>query len=487
MAEIERPPIHLVENVLTLLAHDDEGGKVVAAMVDPSLFEGDYQIIAERFITYWREHSKAPKAHAADLLPELYDRHNRRGPIFKRMLHQMLALHENINRDFVLSQLRTFVRHQRLKQTILRSAERLQNDQLAVPEVEEMWSELLRSRDIAFEPGTKLTEYEKVLDKLRTTSSEFTMGIHELDTRHVVPFREGVMLIIGSAKAGKTWCLVHIGKKALMNRKRVLHLTLEMGEAAIAQRYYQSLFAVPKRDTPTTVTHLIKDNGRLKGFTTSDIQSDFSFSSHHIREELEAHLGWFGNRLDNLIIKQFPPRSLSMSGLRSFLDNLEVTHRFVPDMVILDYMGIVKTDEKNHRISLGRQFEEFRGIMVERSMAGVTAHQSSKAGSEAKLVQAKHGAEDWSMIGTADAILTFTRTPEEKTRGLGRLYVENLRGEADSYGVLITQAYNTGQFVLESAMLGPNYFDLIKKDDDDGGGDDEPRRKRDLIAEEDET
>jgi replicative DNA helicase len=165
---------------------------------------------------------------------------------------------------------------------------------------------------------------------------------------------------------------------------------------------------------------------------------------------------------------------LSANGLRAYLDALESVHGFIPDMIILDYVGIMKTDEKNPRTSLGRMFEEFRAICVERNAAGVTAHQVSKMGADAQLVKATHVAEDWSLIMTADQAITYSQTPEEEKVGLARLFVAKARTEEDKFGVVITQSYKLGQFALSSAPLDKTYEDYLEEvspkrwnDDDD--------------------
>ena len=42
------------EDLITMLCHSDAHGKVVAGLVDPELFDGDYKLIAERVIEYWK-------------------------------------------------------------------------------------------------------------------------------------------------------------------------------------------------------------------------------------------------------------------------------------------------------------------------------------------------------------------------------------------------------------------------------------------------
>jgi hypothetical protein len=119
--------------------------------------------------------------------------------------------------------------------------------------------------------------------------------------------------------------------------------------------------------------------------------------------------------------------------------------------------------------------------MIERNAAGVTAHQSSKAGELAKVVKSTHIAEDWSIVATADQIITYSTTDREFRHGLGRLYVAKARTEEDRFALLITQSYKMGQFCIESHPMQRAYYeyldDISADDDEDGdgesGGDDD--------------
>lgn len=459
----------LQENILVLLAYSEEHGKVVSSLVDSNLFEGDYCVIAERCVAYWRQHGEPPKNHTSDLVADIIeDPDNKKAQTYRRILIMMLELSESINSAYVLQQLRTFTRMQRLKGAILKSAEQLNaRQEMAISEIEDIWNELLRARELNFDPGTRLSEVDKLLNYLQTQYSEFETGVHELDVRRIVPYRGAVMLFLAPPGRGKSWALVHLGKMALLNRKKIVHISLEMSEEEVQQRYYQSLFSSPKREQDVTITTLKQDAlERVSGFGTDVIVPDFAFDSPYLSDELESRITPMGTRLDNILIKRFPPRSLTAEGLRAYLDNIEVVEHFIPDLLILDYIGIMQTDAKNHRISLGRVFEEFRAICIERQVAGVTAHQVSKSGALANQVSSAHVAEDYSMIGTADQVITYSCTEAEFKLGLARLYVSKARTEEDRFGVLITQSYRLGQFVLASTMLESKYFeclDLITK------------------------
>jgi DnaB-like helicase C terminal domain len=366
--------------------------------------------------------------------------------------------------NFVLSQLMQFTREQKLKEAIIKASELLSRGGASLADVEAVLADTLRARPLEYASGMRLSDYDRLLQFLDTQEAEFDSGIKLLDDHRIVPQRGTLFLLLAAKGKGKSWGLVHFGKRALLRRKKVLHISLEMREELVMMRYYQSLFATPRRPRDITVTHLQLQLNKLVGLRRESIAPPFDFTSKMLREELENHMERLGPR--QLIIKQFPARKLTPQRLEAYLDSLKQTDGFEPDLLLLDYLGIMHTDAKNHRISLGITAEELRAIAVERNLALVTAHQVSKEGSEASLVKPQHIAEDWSIIWTADVNITLSQTTEEKRVNTARLFVGNARNEEDEFCVLITQNYAIGQFALQSMFMPvtKEYFALLDND-----------------------
>lgn len=455
----------LQENLITILSYDEDSGKIVANTVDPSLFEAEYRTVAERVVDYWRKFKGPPKDHTPDLFADiLEDPHNRRAATFKRILSNMVILAPTVNKVYVLDQLRTFMRLQRFKVAILRSAEQINSRQEAsLEEVEGILNELLRSREIDFSAGTRLSDVGSIMSALETTVPEFTFGIKEFDDAGITPARGEAVLLIAPKGVGKTWFCINAGRQALLRRKRVLHISLEMDEKQVAKRYYQSMFSASKRDEKIQQVRIKRNSlGKVDRLELEDVRPEFSLDSDDLYEEVKSRAMHLGSRLNNLIIKRFPTSSLTVAQLEAYLDMLETVEGFIPDMVIVDYLGIMKVDTNNYRISLGRSFEDLRGMSILRNFALIAPHQASRAGAEAALVTSGHIAEAWMLTGTADNVITMTKTEAEKQLGLARLWVSHARGEHDAFGVLLTQSYDMGQYVLDSIYLGSDYKDRLK-------------------------
>jgi hypothetical protein len=461
----EKLAVSLQQDLLTLLVHSDEHGRIVSKTIDAALFEGDYRNIAEKALDFWKQHSKAPKQHIADLLSNiLEDDHDRRGQTYRRILIQMLEVKDQINVDFVLRSMDQFTGVQKFKAITLQGAELVDARGIfGFEEAKAIWREFLRDQNSSVDIGIRLNEYDRVLEYFRNVHQEFKTGIKEFDEANIVPMRGKLWLFLAPAKRGKTWALVQLGKMAFLQRKKVCHITLEIEAEEVAQRYYEALFGASKRDDINKISTFKYDRkGALDQIVAQSVEVPFTFNSSAVREELQTRIGHFGMRSDNFVIKRFPMSSLTLDQLEAYLESLELLEKFVPDLVILDYPKIMKLNQKELRTSLGQLMEGLRGLAQRRNFALAAAHQGNRSSADADIVRATHASEDWSVVCTADFLVTYSQTSAEKRLGLARLYVEMARSEQDQFGVLVTQSYKTGQFVLESTRLSDSYARIME-------------------------
>jgi hypothetical protein len=461
----------LAENLVTLLVWDDENGKILANILEPSFFEGDHRVLVERSINYWRTYQEAPKSHISDLVEDILkdQKNTKRAAYLGRTLVFMKELSQSINSKYAMDRIHRHIRTYEMKRAILSSAERINSQETssqdnAIEEVEEIWNELLRSRSVSFDPGEGLDSVSSVLGYLAKKNIEFDLGVPTLTEKGIVPSRGTVTLFVAGPKIGKTWSSVHFGKRNLLKKHKVLHISLEMSQAEVLLRYYQSLFAIPKRYAEVDLTKFsYNENQEFSGVEFEKLKPAFGLDSPVVQDELDNKMQIFGGRLSNFKVKQFAPRSLSINGLVAYLDALEIHSKFIPDLLIIDSPYLLKESNKDYRISLGRNLEAVRAIAVDRNIAIIANHQLSRKGEIA---------EDWSQLMTADTILQFFRTDAEKKYNLGRLFVSHARGEQDGFGLILTQNYAIGQFHLSSTPLPDDYWRIIKSSDEEG--EDEP-------------
>jgi replicative DNA helicase len=455
----------LQESLVTLLAFDVEHCALIRNAADPNLFSSlVYRDVVLRIYTFIDQFGKPPGEHFPDLFEDILQ-----GPdkddyeLYRGLIERVAEARHGINKEYVLSQLEGFVRRQKLLQGLIEAHEAVDAGQLEQAEV--ILEEALRSRLAMFKPGTTLKQVVRKLQLKDDPAMDCVkLNIPFLDERRLGPARKELSMMIAPAKRGKSWYLVHCGKQALLQRWKVLHITLEMNEDQTGQRYLQALYGLTRREAQSiSIAKFDKDGlGRLQSIGMEPLAKRKSLGELETLKETQRKLDKL-RVADNLMIKEFPTGRLTIQELKAYLDALERMHKFVPDLLIVDYADLMYVNSEFYRHEIGQIYKDLRGIGVERNIAITTASQANREGARARLTQDTHAAEDWSKIATADLVLTYSQTAEERLLGLARLFVSNARNDEDKFAVLATQAYAIGQFCLDAVWMSDSYWSMIEQ------------------------
>jgi replicative DNA helicase len=457
----------LQENLLTICAWDDARAPIIRGIVEPELFGGHYRLIALRVYDYIDKYKKAPKDHLPDILMDKLEAENKReAELYIETIESISSAREGINAEYVMAQLETFIKRQSLRGVAIDLAKALQRD--TEESLEEAGALIARanvSTLSVFDPGIRLSD-KKALGFLDMQEASFPTGIPELDKRGFGPTRKELWHFIANTKAGKSWMLIQLAKMAAMHRLRVCHISLEMSRERCAQRYYQSLFAISKRKEVFRNTKFKKDKlNRITGYDDVRVQPALSYDDPKVRKKLERRIDRWGDRLlSNIVIRDFPTGTLTVRQLEAYLDNLEQTQGFVPDLLIVDYPALMKLDKDNYRLSLDEAFKEIRGVAGKRNLAAAVVSQSHRAAAKAKQVGIENVGEAYSTVAHSDTNITYTQTLQERKLGLARLFVGAGRNDQDQITIVISQQYGMGAFVIDSSLLVGNYFENMPKD-----------------------
>lgn len=469
MAEDSLSP-SLQESILAALVFDEKAGAVIAGQVLPRHFDDTYREIAEKVLGYRKRFGRPPgRAHLDDLFSKVLEAG--RTPRLRRMLFSLAELAEGLNGDYVISRTQEFVRGQQLKSALIEANSRYeQGGDGLVPDVEGIFSKALRFRAQTLDAGIFLNDTSRSLGFLDHDEDGISLGIKELDQAGVMLRPKEMILYIAGKGTGKTHSCVNVGVEALLQRQKVLHLSLEMPEDRLTGRYYQRLFGAAMKPDKFDKTTLEFDKlGRLAGFRTRSTTPKWDFSGSNAKRELRKRLKPWGTRLGRLVVKHFPSGSLTMQQLEGYLDFLEMNEKFIPTVLIVDYPDLMAQDGKNLRISLGQTFVQIRGLLSARNMAGYVPTQGNRGSIKASKVSSDMVSEDISKVHTADNVITYSRTEAEKRLGLARLHVSNARYGPDGATIIITQAYHIGQYVLQSASMQNAYWDRLEEVSGDVG------------------
>ena len=221
--------------------------------------------------------------------------------------------------------------------------------------------------------------------------------------------------ILCEPHGGKTLGMGSLAVDWLSLGYNVLAITLEMAEMKIGERIDANM--------------LNTEIDQLKNIPKS------SFINKLKKYQQEDGYG-------KLIVKQYPTSSAGTGHFRFLLNELQNKQDFIPDIVIIDYLGICistrfKNSDNMYQIqkSVG---EEVRGLMVERDIAGVSALQTNRGGASNSDIDMTDMSESFGNAMTFDFLLAFISTAELKALGQVRVkQLKNRYGSVDEFSTFL--------------------------------------------------
>lgn len=442
----------LEENVLCALCYNVECAAELMLMITPDMFSmpGNRRIAAQA-MDYISKYGQPPGKHLYDLFSDEVRRQDNSGKAFRETFAAIDELAMHLQPKYVLDVLSTFIETARVRALLSSASVALESGDVEGAKLALTAKEV----QVAFSHGIWLHKPEDMLRFLLREVDEdlYSSGIDELDKRRVRPTRKTLMVLIAPPKGGKSWYLINQAKKNLARRKSVLHITCENSEELTAKRYIMALYAMSTHQLNNVrLLRFDRVEGGGVSFHYDILDEDPTVIEESQRGPLTARLSQLDKR-PRLLIKEFASGTLTVPMILAYLDMLERSEGFVPDLLIVDYPKMMRIDMRNYRLDLGRIMIDLRGIAVTRNIAVSTVMQGSRDSKTAHVVSSRMIAEDYSVIGTADTILTYSQTPEEKNIGLARILVDATRDAPDSFIAMVSQAYDIGQFCIDSVYM----------------------------------
>jgi len=225
-------------------------------------------------------------------------------------------------------------------------------------------------------------------------------------------------MVIAPPGVGKSVYLVNQAVTSMMEGRQVLYVSLEMCEDKIAQRFDSVTTLIPQSQLKEPAAQLRVDE-RLSIFQTN----------------------FPGSRL---VIKEFPTGTANVNTLRSLLVQLKNYEEFVPEVIIIDYLELLRPVRENQHEYQAQQriAEELRGLAMENNVLLWTATQTNRQGRSVKIITDAELGDSYGKIRTADFAISLNQSEEEFDNGSMRAYVVKSRNGRPRFIVPMTIDYN---------------------------------------------
>ena len=232
--------------------------------------------------------------------------------------------------------------------------------------------------------------------------------------------RKEIGMVVSPPGVGKSLFLANQCVQSMMENRKVLYVTLEMSEDRVAQRLDSIASLIPQKKMKTDPTSLIKVKERLKVFKNKFSEGE-------------------------LVIKELPSGSTSVHGIRALLSILRNYERFEPDVIIVDYIGLLKySDRAMAKYEAMEQIvSDLRGIAQEYNCVVWTATQTNRQGRNVRIITDSELGDSYGQIRPVDLAISLNQTREEYEEGKMRLYAMKVRNGRAFFTVPLNVNYST--------------------------------------------
>jgi replicative DNA helicase len=210
-------------------------------------------------------------------------------------------------------------------------------------------------------------------------------------------------MFMGATNVGKSLVLGNAATKGIMGGATVVVISLEMAEPVYCKRISSQLSRIPFAALKTESENL--------GKYLHDFKSK--------------------NPTSRLILKEFPPSSVSTNHIRAYLKKLNSKLKIRPDIVIIDYLTLlVATKQSDSMYSDGKDVAEQVRALSYPEFFGcpfISAGQLNRAGYGEVSPDLDKAGESIAIPQTADAVFSLWQSDAEKELGILNMGIKKSR------------------------------------------------------------
>lgn len=251
--------------------------------------------------------------------------------------------------------------------------------------------ELLDEKALGFEYWKDFSreDIQKIVPKIPTLMGESgSGGIDDLLGGGLERSNFGIVMM--PTGRGKTVFLINLAGNAALAGYNVVFISLELQERTLAKRFNVFFSGIP--------------NEQLREKTGEDLK--------------KAVIGPYQKmKKGNLLIKTFPMRSATVRNVESFIKGFTSKKGWKPDLVLVDYLEILKPPYKNKEKHEQESdiSEELKGLAMRFDVALWTASQVNRTGAMRQVIRNEDSSGSYAKIFPADVVFTAAPRQDEET------------------------------------------------------------------------
>ena len=377
------------ENILLLNAlADAEYLSSIISYLDPSFFN-DKNIgkIIGKVSEFFTQHGSVPSV--TEIKARLTSDEDRKA--LADLKPRLAQLDSSYNKEELIANTEKFLRERFVYKTILNVAEKFSDNSF---KIEEVLVDFEKAYNITLKENLGhwyFEDIDKHVKELTTTYNAIPTGWKFLDDRTEGGlFPKTLTVFAGQVNVGKSIVLGNIATNLLQQDKNVLLISLEMSEFMYAKRISAQLTQIPHSD--------------LKTFT----------------EELKEQVKHIQNNINSkLVIKEYPPKTITVRQIDSFITKL-IHKGFKPDVVIIDYLNLLSplTKSQNTYSEIKEVCEQLRALSFKYNIPFVSATQIGRQSFNTTSPGMESVSESIGISSTSDLMCSIWNDEESKELGI---------------------------------------------------------------------
>lgn len=294
--------------------------------------------------------------------------------------------------DWISDETKDFIRRKRIEIALINAVEMVEHGKL-----DQATQTIIEASNIVFDDTLGhdyLDDIDERVEYMKSPKKIIPSGLKTIDKNIGGGWRPKSLVVFGAAtNVGKTLVLGDISFKLINQGLNGLYITLEISENVLANRIDANLTNIKLADLDINADLLLKRVKKLKKQRKDD-----------------------GNPLGRLIIKEYPPTTLSSNGIMTLIRELELKRNFRPDFIVVDYLGLMapngKSFSENSYGKLKSVSEEIRAVSSFLELPIFTAVQVNRNGFNSSIVGLENTADSMAIAHTADLMIMMSRTEE---------------------------------------------------------------------------
>jgi len=238
--------------------------------------------------------------------------------------------------------------------------------------------------------------------------------------------RDGFLAFMGPEKVGKSFWLLDVAWRAMLQRKRVAFFECgDLSQVQVLQRFairaarlprYPGNVMLPKKIRRDSSGEIIVSKEKRKFEEGVSWRKAVKAFNSVARNKVKSKRSFFK-------LSCHPTVSLSVDNLKTILQTWEREQDWIPDLILIDYADILgpPSGVKEKREQINTNWQLLRALSQEYHCLVVTATQSDTASYGAGLLSMKNFTDDKRKFSHVTGMIGLNSQAEEREKGIVRL------------------------------------------------------------------